>query len=108
MTDDERVRSFLAIDLPREIKDGMRRIQERLISRISGVRWTRPEGIHLTIKFFGDISKGDISAVSRIVENAVLRVSPFSLSVEGIGAFPGWKRPRVLWKIGRASCRERV
>ena len=97
MADEERIRSFLAIDLPGEIKDGMGRIQERLISQISGVRWTRPEGIHLTIKFFGDISKDDMLAISRAVENIALNVSPFSLSIGGLGAFPGLRRPRVLW-----------
>jgi 2'-5' RNA ligase len=49
MADDERVRSFLAIDLPEEVKSGLGRISESLKRRVGGVRWTKPEGIHLTL-----------------------------------------------------------
>jgi 2'-5' RNA ligase len=52
MTDGERVRSFLAIDLPEGIKSGLGRISESLKRRVGGVRWAKPEGIHLTLKFF--------------------------------------------------------
>jgi len=97
VNDEEKIRSFLAIDLPSEIKNGLGKIQDRLKTQISGIRWTNPQGIHLTFKFFGDLSKNELSMVSESVSDAVVKVSPFSLSIEGLGVFPGVKRPRVVW-----------
>ncbi|MBP8986078.1 MAG: RNA 2',3'-cyclic phosphodiesterase [Syntrophobacterales bacterium] len=97
MTDGERVRSFLAIDLPEEVKAGLGRISDSLKRRVGGVRWTRPEGIHLTLKFFGDISGEEIARISMVAGSAAGVTAPFQLTVEGLGVFPGLKRPRVLW-----------
>ncbi|HRT71571.1 MAG TPA: RNA 2',3'-cyclic phosphodiesterase, partial [Syntrophales bacterium] len=97
MTDGERVRSFLAIDLPEEVKAGLGRISESLKRRVGGVRWTKPEGIHLTLKFFGDISGEEIARISMVAGSAAGVTAPFQLTVEGLGVFPGLKRPRVLW-----------
>lgn len=97
MADKGRVRAFLAIDLPGELQGGIERIQERLRPQVTGVRWTKAEGIHLTLKFFGDISEEEISTVSGVVEKIAAEASPLSLSVGTLGAFPGIKKTRVLW-----------
>ena len=97
MADDERVRSFLAIDLPEGVKSGLGRISESLKRRVGGVRWAKPEGIHLTLKFFGEISGEEIARISRVAGSAACGTGPFHLTVEGLGVFPSPKRPRVLW-----------
>jgi 2'-5' RNA ligase len=97
VAEEERIRSFLAVDLPTEVKDGLGRIQEHLKALIGGIRWTRPEGIHLTLKFFGDISREEMARISGAAEPAAAKLSPFPLTVEGLGVFPDLKRPRVLW-----------
>jgi 2'-5' RNA ligase len=97
MADEGLVRAFLAIDLPAGLRGEIGKIQDRLRLHVSGIRWTKPEGIHLTLKFFGDISEDEIETLSRVIENTTGGVSPFSLRLGTPGAFPGTRRPRVLW-----------
>jgi len=98
MTDDAPLRTFLAIEIPEEVRKGVALFQERLKSRIYGdIRWVRPEAIHLTLKFFGDIPPGDVTGIANVVERAVAGVEPLALAIGGTGVFPDLRRPRVLW-----------
>ena len=76
------IRCFLAIGLPEALKEELRRIQEALSGAVSGVRWVRPEGFHLTLKFFGNIPEEKLSALTRAAEKAswILRNSSFRAS----------------------------
>jgi 2'-5' RNA ligase len=92
------IRAFLAIDPPEEILDAIGRIQGRLQRVIRGeLRWVRPEAIHLTLKFFGDISEEAVADIAAVVEKAAARAAPFLLAIGGVGVFPDQRRPRVLW-----------
>ena len=98
MEDEKKIRSFLALDPPEEVLREIGAVQNRLRKLIEGdVRWVRPEGIHLTLKFFGDISGGDVANIATVVEKAAEGERPFSLAVIGAGVFPDPHRPRVLW-----------
>ena len=98
MEDDKSIRSFLAIDLPAEVLNKIRTIQNQLKKTIEGsIGWTRPEGIHLTLKFFGNISENDISNITMVIENHVNRIKPLALNAGNLGVFPTLARPRVLW-----------
>jgi 2'-5' RNA ligase len=99
MADEEKgIRAFLAIELPAEILREIALIQGHLKKDVQGmIRWVRPEGIHLTLKFFGDISEADIATISRVMANQVNGLKPFSLDVRTVGVFPDMKRPRVIW-----------
>ncbi len=69
--DEKTIRCFLAIDPPEEILREIGRIQERLQRMIRGeVRWVRPEAIHLTLKFFGDIAENAIADIATVVDEA--------------------------------------
>ena len=61
------------------------------------VRWVRPGGIHLTLKFMGDISAGMVEQVLEALPTVAARFAPISLSISGMGVFPNPRRPRVLW-----------
>jgi 2'-5' RNA ligase len=92
------VRAFLACDPPEEVKRGIAAIQARLKKQFGGaVRWVRPEGIHLTLKFFGDIPIGAVETIGGVVHEQVRGLSPLTLQVQNIGAFPNANRPRVIW-----------
>jgi len=67
-----------------------------------GVRWTSPEQAHLTLRFFGNLTDGDVTTAARVVSELTATREPFSLAWGGLGAFPGWRRPRVIW-IGAGS-----
>jgi 2'-5' RNA ligase len=108
MNADRTIRSFLAIGIPGEILGEIGRLQERLKREIQGdIRWVRPDGIHLTLKFFGDIPEGAVSDISAVVEKAVAGHDPLDLSVSGAGVFPDLRRPRVLW-LGMTGDVERL
>jgi 2'-5' RNA ligase len=98
MTDEKTIRAFLALDPPGEILQAIGRIQVRLQRVIRGeVRWVRPEAIHLTLKFFGDIPESAVAGIAAVVEKAAAGAAPFSLEIGGAGVFPDRRRPRVLW-----------
>ncbi len=72
----------------------------------SGLRakWVRPESIHLTLKFLGNIDPGDIDKIGKAMTDAVKILRPFTLVAGGVGVFPGVKRPRVIWVgLGRTN-----
>ena len=93
------VRAFVAIALTSDILDQIGGLQTRLKDELpSGlVRWVRPEGIHLTLKFLGDIPTEQLDAVAQAVHDASAPHAPFTLAVRGTGCFPNPHRPRVIW-----------
>ncbi len=97
MNDRKPIRTFLAIELPPGIKYLIEGIKERLMPELKGIRWTRPEGMHLTLKFFGDVFQDDVDRISEVVERNVRDIVPMGLDVGSPGAFPSLKKPRVLW-----------
>ena len=96
--DNEQIRSFIAIELPQNVKNGL----AKLISELEKtehpfVKWANPEGVHLTLKFLGNIPFKQVDEISKAIEEAAQGVLPFHLEVSGLGAFPNLKQPRVLW-----------
>lgn len=98
MTAERTIRAFLALDPPEEILREIGRIQDRLRKLIHGdLRWVRPEGIHLTLKFFGDVSENAVVKISAIAGQAAAAVGSFELAIGGTGVFPDPGRPRIIW-----------
>ena len=91
------IRSFLAIELPGPVLRKIGEIQGGLKSSRADVRWTNPETIHLTLKFFGNIEESRIDPIFKSIEEPIRNTPPFSLKVRGVGAFPHLKNPRVIW-----------
>ena len=99
MTDSgKNIRAFLAIEPPDNILQALSTLQEKLKQDIRGrINWTKPQGQHLTLKFFGDISAEDAKNICSAVENRIASVSPLNLKIEKLGVFPDERRPRVIW-----------
>jgi len=94
----EQVRSFIAIELPDELKAGLTQLEAQLkMEKSPSVKWVDPYSIHLTIKFLGNITVDRISAITRAMETAAQGISPFQLKVTGLGGFPNLKRVQVAW-----------
>ena len=93
----EKIRAFVAIRLPESVLHAIGKVQDRLRRSGFGIRWVRTEGIHLTLKFLGDIDKGAIDGIRSAMEESVKGVSPFTLQGKGLGVFPDFRRPRVVW-----------
>ena len=99
----EKIRSFVAIELEAAVHIGLAQFQQRLKERVElPVRWVRPEGIHLTLKFLGDVDAGAMRRIEEALAGATVTVRPFSISLGNVGGFPSLKRPRVLW-VGLAG-----
>jgi len=93
----EKIRTFIAIHLPESVLHGIANVQDRLRKSGFSIRWVRQEGMHLTLKFLGDVDTSDIDGIRSAIEESAKGVSPFGLQVKGIGVFPDVKRPRVVW-----------
>jgi 2'-5' RNA ligase len=91
------VRAFLAIPLPRQLRESIRSLQSDLQVRIPGARWTRPDNLHLTLHFFGEIEQETLEKFKVSVLSVRLCQRPFQVEVRGLGAFPNPHRPRVIW-----------
>ena len=95
----EQMRCFVAIELEEAIHQEIRRTQTLLKSNPSGRhgRWVRPEGIHLTLKFLGDVPADQIDTIAQAIRDATAGVAPFRVSYGGLGCFPNTRFPRVIW-----------
>ena len=93
------IRAFIAIDLPDDVQECLRQVSDQLQAQLSGipVRWVAPENIHLTLKFLGDVSLGNLGMLKEILQAEALAQKPLEVSIGGLGAFPKMRRPRVIW-----------
>jgi len=93
------MRLFIAIDLPDSLRAALAREQARLRAACMGsgdIRWTRPEGVHLTLKFLGEVAATRLKEVTDALRE-VHAFDPFEIDVRGFGFFPSVRRPRVFW-----------
>jgi 2'-5' RNA ligase len=94
----EQIRSFVAIELSEEAKKGLARLRKQLErDEHRFVKWVDPGGIHLTLKFLGNIPSKRVTEITEAMGKAVQGISPFRLEISGLGAFPSLKQARVLW-----------
>lgn len=94
----EQVRAFVAIELPPQVRDVLAGlVQELSRARLRGVRLVRPEGVHLTLKFLGDVQVAQVEAIACALARVARAHEPFLLELAGAGVFPERSAPRVLW-----------
>ncbi len=91
------MRTFIAIDLEPALKEAVRGLVESLKRTRADVRWTGPSGLHLTLKFLGEIEADAVARVTDVVGRVADRHGRFLLALEGTGRFPTGRAPRVLW-----------
>lgn len=94
----EQIRSFIAIELPPEIKAELASLEKILQGgRHSFVKWVSPDSIHLTLKFLGNITLASIPQIVESLTGMAQGIAPFNLQLGRLGAFPNLNRPRVIW-----------
>ena len=91
------MRTFVAFELSSQIRDQLGQLQRRLGRFDQAVRWVRPESIHLTIKFLGEVPDDRLAALSAAVDEVAAGSESFELAVGGTGCFPPRGAARVLW-----------
>lgn len=91
------MRLFVALELPEGFRGKMERIQNTLRPLSPEVRWVRPENFHLTLKFLGEMDAAGLEDLQAVLERVAERHRVFEVDLQGVGAFPNLRRPRVLW-----------
>jgi 2'-5' RNA ligase len=92
-----RIRTFIAVDVSEGVKDRLTGLQEKLAPEVGEVKWVRPESMHLTLLFLGEVAELDVVQICRTVTKRARKHERFSLEVQGLGAFPNVRRPKILW-----------
>lgn len=91
------MRTFIAIDLEAEIKKKLLALIQELEATRAAIRWVQPGGLHLTLKFLGEIDEAQAARVKAVLTAAAGHHAAFPLRLEGTGIFPGERNPRILW-----------
>jgi len=91
------MRLLVSVDIKAETKNKIAAIQSVLKKNCSGVKWTLPDNLHLTLKFLGEVDDGRKDLITEKLKQAVAGVNKFKIDFEKIGVFPNETAPRVLW-----------
>jgi len=91
------IRSFLAFELPPEIRAVVSNVSHEIKTSLLDLRWVKPENIHLTMVFMGNVHYEDLDQINKAVSSVCLRYGPFNISIKGTGVFGSRRSPRVLW-----------
>ena len=100
MTDSaqDHVRLFVACEIPDDVKETIGEVIEGLRQKSgSAVRWIKPEGVHVTLKFLGEVPTKKLPAIKLAIQEAVVGHSPFELEFSTIGTFGGREGLRIMW-----------
>jgi RNA 2',3'-cyclic 3'-phosphodiesterase len=92
-------RLFIAVNLPAEVRQWLREARAALEARTppGTVHWTDPNGIHLTLKFLGEVPSRRVDEIRAVMDGLGSSFRPFPLTAAGLGCFPNTSRPRVIW-----------
>ncbi len=91
------LRTFVAVFPPPDVRQALEALRGRLEPELPGLRWTAAGNLHFTLRFFGDLAPEEADRAGEVVAATAADVVPFDLELAGVGVFPNWKRPRVLW-----------
>lgn len=91
------MRLFLAVALPEALQQEIARATASARAAVPTVRWVRPDRLHLTMKFLGERPDGEASGIAAAARGAIAGLPWVNASLHGAGAFPNFRRPRVVW-----------
>ena len=92
------VRVFVAVGISAEAREQLIVAMERIRRDVpQGIQWANPDGMHLTLKFLGNIPASAVGPLLECLGPVGAKTSPFPLQLAGLGMFPNRRKPRVLW-----------
>lgn len=101
------IRSFLAFEVPLDMKKDITGVLEDIRRSKLNVRWVKVDNIHLTVVFIGNIREEDLPEIRAAGDAVSSKYGPFYILLKGLGIFPNARRPRVMW-IGLDGDIERI
>lgn len=96
------MRTFVAVNLDETLRARLGHAQRRLEESGADVKWANPEGLHVTLKFLGEVEEARVGEISRAIGQALDGCGAFRLRLRGAGSFPSPTAPRVIW-VGTAE-----
>lgn len=90
------MRLFVALDVPEAVRAALSGLSARFRKICPSARWVRLEGVHITLKFIGEVPDGDFESIRQALGD-LHGFAPIELRFAGLGFFPGARRPRVFW-----------
>ncbi|MDF1557678.1 MAG: RNA 2',3'-cyclic phosphodiesterase [ANME-2 cluster archaeon] len=87
------IRTFIAVELPDHMKEGVRSIQQEM--DLKGLKLVEPDLVHLTMKFLGDIPRSQVDPISEALSG--IDCPPFTARITGVGVFPKPSYMKVIW-----------
>jgi 2'-5' RNA ligase len=101
------IRCFVALNLSPEVKAHLAELQAQLKQAKADVSWVKPENIHLTLKFLGEVEEERIPAIKCAIQEGLEGEGRLLLTLAGLGTFPHPRSPRVIW-VGIEGEKERL
>lgn len=101
------MRTFIAVELPAEVRKNITGLVNELKEVGSGVRWVEEKNLHITLKFLGWVEERKVDNLIELVTGAAAGTGRFKAKFEGLGTFPPGKDPRVIW-VGTTEGGERL
>ncbi|NOZ71501.1 MAG: RNA 2',3'-cyclic phosphodiesterase [Chloroflexi bacterium] len=92
-------RLFISVNLSDILLTRLADVQNQLRRQLSAypLRWTRPESIHITLKFLGETDSARLAELETALQKVAVLHNPFVITIGGLGCFPNTRRPNVLW-----------
>ena len=91
------MRAFLALTLPLEVRRALTDAQEALRAADADVAWVRPEQLHLTLKFLGEVTDAQREAIDEGMRRVAAAHRGFTTQARALGTFPPGRAPRIVW-----------
>lgn len=91
------IRTFIAIELPGVVTQLVAKVTQRLSGLNDQVKWVKPDGVHLTLNFLGDVATDVVPDVVKTTQKVTQESAPFTLCVDRLGGFASLEKARVLW-----------
>ena len=92
-----KIRTFIALELPEEVKKEILEIQRRLVIKDAKIRWVSKENTHLTLKFLGGVEERLIPDIYETINTASKSFNSFQLNLSNVVLFPNKRRPKIIW-----------
>jgi 2'-5' RNA ligase len=89
------MRIFIALDIPADVRAGLTKYMDRARLLAPEARWARVEGLHVTLKFIGQVSDARVEEIKTAL--AMVKAAPFAVNFSGVGFFPNPNASRVFW-----------
>src|SRR5581483_1284842 len=92
-----RIRTFIAVEMSPSVIARAGDLIDKLRVAAAEINWVRPQQMHLTLKFLGDVPDTDTPDICRVVEQLAADFETFEITCRGAGAFPSLRDPKILW-----------